>query len=55
MRGVAAGVVLQLTLGAPFLLAYPASYVGRAFELTRVGEGLYLVAAPGGYEREGWK
>ncbi|GAB4819571.1 hypothetical protein N2152v2_006617, partial [Parachlorella kessleri] len=36
LRGVAAGVVLQLTLGGPFLLAYPASYVGRAFEFTRV-------------------
>ncbi len=39
MRGVAAGVVLQLALGAPFLLAYPASYVSRAFEFTRVSEG----------------
>lgn len=30
-------MVLQLALGAPFLLAYPASYIGRAFEFTRVG------------------
>jgi hypothetical protein len=35
-RGVAAGVVLQLTLGAPFLLHYPQSYVVRAFDFSRV-------------------
>lgn len=35
-KGVVAGLVLQLALGAPFLLAYPSSYVSRAFEFSRV-------------------
>ena len=35
-RGVGAGVLLQLVLGAPFLLSHPTSYVTRAFEVTRV-------------------
>lgn len=34
--GLAGGVSLQLILGAPFLFAHPSSYVGRAFEFTRV-------------------
>ena len=34
--GIAAGVALQAALGAPFLMAAPASYLSRAFELTRV-------------------
>ena len=35
-RGTVAGVLLQLVLGAPFLLSHPASYLSRAFELSRV-------------------
>eukprot|EP00891_Asterochloris_glomerata_P007425 jgi/Astpho2/7425/fgenesh1_pm.00114_%23_20_t len=35
-RGSVAGVLLQLVLGAPFLLSHPASYLSRAFELSRV-------------------
>jgi alpha-1,3-mannosyltransferase len=35
-RAVGAGVALQLALGAPFLATHPASYLSRAFELTRV-------------------
>ena len=36
VRGIAAGIVLQLCLGAPFLVTYPKAYVARAFELSRV-------------------
>ena len=36
MQGTAAGVLLQAVLGAPFLVAAPASYVRKAFELSRV-------------------
>ena len=34
-QGVAAGVMLQLALAAPFLAAAPGHYVSRAFELSR--------------------
>lgn len=34
--GVVAGVALQIFLGIPFLLRFPGSYLGRAFELGRV-------------------
>lgn len=34
--GTALGVALQVALGAPFLLAYPYSYLTRAFEFSRV-------------------
>lgn len=37
--GTVLGVVLQVALGAPFLAAYPGSYLARAFELTRVRHG----------------
>ena len=53
--GTALGVALQAALGAPFLLAYPRSYLTRAFEFSRVGALLspYLLPAcafdlPGG-------
>ncbi len=36
VRGVAAGVALQVALGAPFLLAHPLSYLERAFDFSRV-------------------
>ena len=36
VQGTAAGVLLQLVLGAPFLVAAPASYLRKAFELSRV-------------------
>jgi len=36
LQGVAAGVILQVILGAPFLLSYPYSYVSRAFEFSRI-------------------
>ena len=36
MQGTAAGVLMQVVLGAPFLVAAPASYVRKAFELSRV-------------------
>ena len=35
-QGSAAGVALQLGLGAPFLLSHPGPYVSKAFELSRV-------------------
>ena len=34
--GVLAGIALQVLLGLPFLLEFPWSYLGRAFELGRV-------------------
>lgn len=36
VKGIVAGIVLQLLLGAPFILSYPMSYLQRAFEFTRV-------------------
>lgn len=36
IAGVALCVVVQALLGAPFLAAYPTSYLSRAFELSRV-------------------
>ncbi|KAL4856028.1 Dol-P-Man:Man(5)GlcNAc(2)-PP-Dol alpha-1 [Chlorella vulgaris] len=36
LAGIALGVLLQLGLGAPFLLPHPRSYVSRAFEFSRV-------------------
>lgn len=36
LAGAALGVALQLALGAPFLAAYPHSYITRAFEFSRV-------------------
>jgi hypothetical protein len=36
VQGTAAGVLLQAVLGAPFLVAAPASYLRKAFELSRV-------------------
>jgi len=36
VQGTAAGVLLQLVLGAPFLVAAPASYLRKAFEMSRV-------------------
>jgi hypothetical protein len=37
IAGIALGVLLQLGLGAPFLLPHPRSYLSRAFEFSRVG------------------
>ena len=36
IKGTLAGVILQLVLGAPFLVSYPGSYLSKAFELSRV-------------------
>lgn len=36
LKGVAAAVCLQLVLGLPFLLQYPAEYVSKSFELSRI-------------------
>ena len=44
-KGVVGGVALQLVLGVPFLLAFPASYLGRAFEFSRVS----LLSRPGSF------
>ena len=35
LEGVGLGVLLQLALGAPFLLHKPAAYLSRSFELSR--------------------
>lgn len=39
VTGTALGVALQVALAAPFLATYPASYLTRAFEFTRVRLG----------------
>lgn len=48
VAGTALGVGLQAGLGAPFLAAYPRSYLARAFEFSRVRLAGWLGGAGGG-------